>query len=130
MHNAAQTYARTAQTTRSGKDLEAFVLKKAALRLQMVRDDFERNRSQLDDALSNNRKLWVYLVSAVTEASSPLPLEIRNNIVNLGLFIFNRTIELTTDPRPEALDVLISINRNIAEGLEGSPAAAPTPQAA
>ncbi|MGL5115850.1 MAG: flagellar biosynthesis regulator FlaF, partial [Beijerinckiaceae bacterium] len=41
MTNPAQAYARTAQQTLQGRDLEAHVLLKSAARLQGIRDNFE-----------------------------------------------------------------------------------------
>ncbi|MGY6568624.1 MAG: flagellar biosynthesis regulator FlaF, partial [Salinarimonas sp.] len=43
------------------------------------------------------------------------------NIGNLGIFIFKRTVELTIEPKPEGLAALININRQIAEGLRMKP---------
>jgi flagellar protein FlaF len=121
MSYAAQAYAKTAQTALTPRDLEAHVLLKAAAKLQAIRDGWPEREPELDEALTNNRKLWTVLVSAVTSEESQVPLEIKQNIVNLGLFIFNHTIALMalTTPDPGKLDVLININRQIAAGLRG-----------
>ncbi len=50
---------------------------------------------------------------------SPLPREIRQNIINLGLFIFKHSFALMIDTDPAKLQVLININREIAAGLRG-----------
>ena len=47
----------------------------------------------------------------------PQPKEVRANIINLGLFIFKRTMDIMIEPKPESLNVLIDINMNIAKGL-------------
>jgi flagellar protein FlaF len=135
MHYAANAYSKVAQATQSPKELEAHVLMKAATRLQGIRDDWEGRAQELDDALTYNRKLWTVLVSSVTRPENPLPSGIKQNIANLGLFIFNHTLSLMTDAKPERLGILISINRDIAAGLRGmaapQDAAAPqTPAAA
>lgn len=119
MNNPAQAYARTAQQTLQGRDLEAHVLLKAAARLQTIRDNWETRRADLDDALLANRKIWTIFVTNMSADDCPLPAQIRSNIVNLGMYVFNRTIQLSIDPTREQLSVLIDINRNVAAGLRG-----------
>lgn len=117
MHQAANAYARVAQAAQSPRELEASILMKAATRLQAIRENWDARRGELDDALLYNRKLWTILVSSVTREDNPLPVPIKQNIANLGLFIFNRTIDLGFSPEPQKLAILVSINREIAAGL-------------
>jgi flagellar biosynthesis activator protein FlaF len=97
---------------------------KAATRLQAIREDWDGRRAELDDALTFNRKLWTILVTSATEAENPLPPAIKTNIANLGMFVFERTVTLMLEPAPEKLSALVNINREIAAGLRGKPAAA------
>jgi flagellar protein FlaF len=124
MYQAASVYARNAQVAQSPRELEANLLIKAASRLQNIQDDWAIRAPELDDALTYNRKLWTILATAVTESTNPLPREIKQNIANLALFIFNRTVDLMIDPKPERLTVLVNINRQIAMGLRTRPEAA------
>jgi flagellar protein FlaF len=55
----------------------------------------------------------------LTQADNPLPEEIRQNILSLSVFVDRRIFEVMAYPAPEKLDILISINRNIAAGLRG-----------
>jgi flagellar biosynthesis activator protein FlaF len=71
--------------------------------------------------LRYNRRLWVILVSAVTSSDNPLPVQVRQNVANLGLFVFNETVELTAQPDLVKLESLIDINRQIAAGLLSQP---------
>ncbi len=121
MQQAASAYARVAQATQSPRELEASVLMKAATRLQMIRDDWNGRRAELDEALTFNRKLWTILVASATDADNPLPQAIKNNIANLAMFVFERTITLMLEPGPEKLAALVSINREIAAGLRAKP---------
>lgn len=129
MHQAAQAYSKTAQATVSPRELEASLLIKAAMRLQMVKDNWSEQTNVLYDALYYNRKLWTVLVTSVTREDNPLPNMIKQNIANLGMFIFDRTIDIQMRPEPFKLDILITINRELAAGLSanhaqgGSPAA-------
>ena len=121
MQQAANAYARVAQATQSPRELEAAVLLKAASRLQALRDDWQGRRSDLDEALTYNRKLWTILVTSVTDADNPLPVAIKNNIANLAIFVFERTITVMTEPGPDKLGALVTINREIAAGLRAQP---------
>src|ERR671917_1263532 len=105
MQHAASAYARVAKATQSPRELEASVLLKAASRLQAVRDDWNGRRGELDDALTFNRKLWTILVTSATDAENPLPLGVKNNIANLALFVFNRTLTIASEPAADKLAV-------------------------
>lgn len=119
MRHALQAYGKVAKDTASPRELEADLLLRAASRLQAVQDQWESGRSDLDEALLYNRKLWSIFMSTVTRDDNPLPPEIRQNIANLGLFIMKQTVSLIAEPRREKLGSLITINREIAAGLLG-----------
>jgi flagellar protein FlaF len=100
------------------------LLLQAAARLQSVRDtwgdDFSSAvKARLDDALLYNRKLWSVFMSEMADVNHPMPRELRQNVANIGLFVLNHTVSVMSDPRPEQLGSLISINREIAAGLLG-----------
>ncbi|PTW61788.1 flagellar protein FlaF [Breoghania corrubedonensis] len=121
MYNqATAAYQKMSQTGVNPRDLEATLLMKAAGKLQNVVDHWDEvSRSELSEQLTYNRRLWTFLLAAVSEADNPLPEAIKLNITNLGVFIMNRTLEVMYKPDPQRLLSLISINRNIAEGLRG-----------
>jgi flagellar biosynthesis activator protein FlaF len=122
MQSAAQAYSKVATQTSSPRELEADLLLKAAAQLQAVVDKWDGNKgSQYHDALTYNRRLWVILFSAVSSADNPLPVATRQNVANLGLFIFNETVELTTQANRERVAALVDINRQVAAGLLGRP---------
>lgn len=102
--------------------MEADLLLGAASRLQTIRDSWESNKHHLNAALLHNRKLWTIFLTDVTGGNSPLPVEIRQNVANLGVFVINHTLATAREPHPDQLDVLININRQIAAGLRGMPA--------
>lgn len=119
-NSAAQLYAHTAQKTSSPRDLEADLLIKAAAKLQRVCDDWPNRSPELDAALLYNRRLWTIFVTSATRPENPLPSQIKQNIANLSLFIFDRTISIQTNPKREMVPALISINREVAAGLRGA----------
>jgi flagellar protein FlaF len=119
MQNAALAYSAVAKQIVNPRELEADLLLKAASRLQAVHDSWDRRRPELDDALLYNRKLWSIFLTSVTSSDHPLPVAIRQNVANLGLFVMNQTVSMMTNPQRESLGSLISINRELAAGLLG-----------
>jgi flagellar protein FlaF len=117
MQNAAQAYSSIAKKTGNPRELEADLLLEAAARLQAVRDGWDSRRSELDAALVNNRRLWSIFVTSATSTDNPLPANVRQNIANLGLFVFKQTMTVLIDPKPDNLVSLININRELAAGL-------------
>jgi flagellar protein FlaF len=122
MHSAASAYKKVAKQTANGRELEADLLLKAASRLQAIHDAWDRNKADLADALLYNRKLWAIFLTDVTGPDHPLPAAIRQNVANLGIFVMKQTLSATADPKPEHLDSLININRQLAAGLRGQAA--------
>jgi flagellar protein FlaF len=109
MHEAHKAYAAVARETASPRELEASLLLKAAAKLQSVYEGW--------DALTYNRRLWVIFLDAVYSDDNPLPIPVRQNIANLGVFVMNETVSLMIDPQPANLMSLININRGLAAGL-------------
>ncbi len=87
--------------------------------MQAVIDSWDQNRSDLDGALLYNRRLWTVFLSSAMSADNPLPLEIRQNVANLGMFIMNQTVAISANPRVEVVSSFVNINRELAAGLRG-----------
>jgi len=101
--------------------LEGKVLLKASSRLEDIARRLETGEKikslEIAEVLDYNQKLWQLFVEDARNPDHPLPLDIKNNIATLALFIFKRTLELRIDPKPEKFQAVIEINRNIAAGL-------------
>ena len=119
MHSGAQAYSNTLRTAVTPRDREAMLLTKSAFQLQQVKDNWDDHAQTLRPALTYNRKLWTILATSIAREENELPIEIKNNIGSLGVFIFKQTLELESRPAPEMLTTLISINRELAAGLHG-----------
>jgi flagellar biosynthesis activator protein FlaF len=119
MQSAAQAYGKIAKQIADPRELEANLLLKAASRLQAIHDSWEGDKPELSDALLYNRKLWSIFLTSVTSQENPLPVGIRQNVANLGLFVMNQTTSMLSNPRRESLGSLININRELAAGLLG-----------
>jgi flagellar protein FlaF len=120
MSTGAQAYARTVQASAPAREIEAQALLKAAKQLQDVQANWaEVDQQRIDAALRFNRQLWAIFLSAASNDENPQPLEIRQQIANIGVFVMNQTVEIQLAPEPTKLSSLIEINRNIAAGLSG-----------
>jgi flagellar protein FlaF len=116
-HHATQAYKKVANETSSTRELEANLLLRSAARIQSIRDGWDGHKAELSDALLFNRRLWTIFLDSLLRDDNPLPAEIRRNVVSLGVFVINRTIKLAGEPKPEGLNTLININRELAAGL-------------
>ena len=119
MSYAAQAYARTSQTTATPREIEAQALLKAARQLRDVQANWKGPDKNMHNALLFNRRLWSIFISAAETNDNPQPMEVRQNIANIGVFVMKQTIEMQMDPDPAKLKPLIDINCNIAAGLSG-----------
>jgi flagellar protein FlaF len=119
MTNAAQAYARTSHTTSAPREIEAQALLKAARQLQEVQNNWAGPGQAMESALLFNRRLWSIFMSAATADENPQPIEVRQNIANIGVFVMKQTIDMQINPDPAKLKSLIDINCNLAAGLAG-----------
>lgn len=119
MSQATQAYGKVANQIASPREMEADKLLFAAFQLQSIREGWKDKQADLEAALLNNRKLWSVLMTSVTRPENPLPKALRENVANIGIFVFNQTLTTMRDPRPEHLAPLININRELASGLLG-----------
>ena len=112
-----QRYSNNEVNSLNQVELETRALIKSASALNAIKENWDSRIGELTDALERNRKLWTIIVSAMQESDCMQPQSVRSNIINLGLFIFKRTLDIMIEPKPESLNVLIDINMNIAKGL-------------
>jgi flagellar protein FlaF len=119
MSNAAQAYARVSQASSHPREIEAQALLKAAKQLRDVQTNWQGPDENLKKALLFNRRLWSIFMSAAESNENPQPLEIRQNIANIGVFVMKQTVEMQIAPHPAKLKPLIDINCNLAAGLAG-----------
>ena len=120
-NQAASAYQKTGQRTTNPRDLEANLLSRSASNLQRMRDDwYSIPRLELANAIQFNRRLWTVFMTSVTREDSPLPIDVRQNVANLGIFVMKQSLSLQAEPVASKLDVLININRQLAAGLRAN----------
>jgi flagellar protein FlaF len=71
----------------------------------------------LEEAIKYNQKVWSFFQSELSMPDNPMPKNLREDILNLSLFIDKRLFEVMACPDPQKLTIAININLNLAAGL-------------
>jgi flagellar protein FlaF len=106
-----------------GRDIEAAVLTKAALKLKACQSNWDAadRFSKLDSALKFNQRVWTIFQAELSKKENPLPNTLKVDLLRLSAFIDKRIFEIMAYPSPEKLTILINMNNNIAAGLRTRP---------
>lgn len=75
------------------------------------------DREQMLNAARLNWRLWTILQAELLNPQSPVPADVRDNVLSLARFIDGRMLDFIAEPKPAKLDPLIAINRELAAGL-------------
>lgn len=124
--NSLKTYNEMQKESLSGRELEASVLTRAGLMLKNVQENWsapDRNEKLLE-AIKFNQKVWSLFQAELSDPENPLPPNLKQDILNLSLFIDKRLFEVLAFPEAEKLTIVFDINFNIAAGLRMNPEAA------
>jgi len=124
---ALKAYNSVNKSTMSGRDVEADVLTKAALKLKNCQEHWTANDrdARLKAALNYNQRIWTIFQAELEKPENPLPDALKVDLLRLSVFIDRRTMEMIAYPAPEKLTILININHNIAAGLRSRPKSVP-----
>jgi flagellar protein FlaF len=116
---SVNAYTAVQKESLSGRELEASVLSRAGLMLKSVKDNWDASdRDQkLFEAIKFNQKVWSFFQAELSDPENPLPKNLREDILNLSIFIDKRLFEVLAFPDPEKLAIVIDIDFNIAAGL-------------
>lgn len=117
--NSVNAYTTIQKENLSGRELEASVLARAGLMLKSVKDNWggPGHEQKLLEAVKFNQKVWSFFQAELSDPENPLPENLREDILNLSVFIDKRLFEFMAFPDPEKLAIVIDINFNIAAGL-------------
>ena len=126
LQSPLEAYQHVEKVTGSGREIEAAVLTKAAMKLKECQRNWDADdrEDKLEEALKFNQKVWSIFQSELTNENHPMPTELRRNLLRLGGYIDRRIFETMANPTPEKLDMVIKINCNLAAGLRSSTAPA------
>jgi flagellar protein FlaF len=107
----------------SGRELEASVLTRAGLMLKAVQENWQGpdREQKLMEAVKFNQKVWSFFQAELSDPENPLPKNLREDILNLSLFIDKRLFEVMANPDKDKLQIVIDIDFNIAAGLRSTP---------
>ncbi len=121
--HSLKTYESVGKATQSGREIEAAVLTKAAIKLKECQDNWNApdRDLKLDEALKYNQRIWSIFQSELSRDDHEMPKKLRLDILRLAAFIDKRIFETMAFPSPEKLNIVININNNLAAGLRGSP---------
>jgi len=124
--NSLKSYNEMQKESLSGRELEASVLTRAGVMLKNVQENWndpDRN-DKLLEAIKFNQKVWSLFQAELSDPENPLPSSLKQDIINLSLFIDKRLFEVLAYPEAEKLTIVADINFNIAAGLRMQPEAA------
>ncbi len=107
----------------SPREIESWALMKSARDLDLTSRGSDDGAYR--EALRRNLLLWTIIQTDVASDASPLPTELKANILRLSLVVDKRTFAALGDLDRAKATLLIEINRNIALGLMGRPEGAP-----
>jgi flagellar protein FlaF len=116
---AITSYTSMQKEALSGRELEASVLTRAGLMLKQVQENWsapERGEKLLE-AIKFNQKVWSFFQAELSDPENPLPVKLREDILNLSIFVDKRLFEVLANPDKEKLNIVVDIDFNIAAGL-------------
>ncbi len=119
-------YKNTPDASADPRQIEGWALMEVAVRMKAAQREPVDPNTVLE-VTRLNRRLWTIIQANLVEPDCTVPQETRTALLTLTRFIDTHAMGIIADPQPEKLDVLISINREIAGGLLTPP---PAPAAA
>ena len=118
-NNQINAYTNMQKENLSGRELEASVLSRAGIMLKQVQENWDApdREQKLLEAIKFNQKVWSFFQAELSDPENPLPKNLREDILNLSIFIDKRLFEVMAFPDPDKLSMVIDIDFNIAAGL-------------
>lgn len=117
---AARSYEHRRAKGGNPRETEGRALLESARRMSEAQNKPE-DKKGLGAVARLNWRLWTIIQSELCAPECALPPELRTNMLNLSNFIDKRMVGFLANPAPEKLDILITINRQIASGLLAAP---------
>lgn len=101
---------------KDSKKVDAWMMTEAAKRLNDIQSN-PKDKEAFRTALRINWRMWTIIQAELTEENCPLPHEIRQNLLTLSNFVDKQTLLALGSLKAKDLEILISINKEIAAGL-------------
>lgn len=126
--NLNQTGYSSVPQSSSPRMTEAWALVEAARRIAVSLEEAEgrdmgdpKVKAALREPLRLNWRLWTIFQAELLREDSPIPDDIRINMLTLCNYVDKHTVKCLAEPTAENISGLIDINRNIASGLMETP---------
>ncbi len=119
MKNPYKAGVKHSLTASSPQQVEAWALIELAGRLDRAAKSGDKD--QLLEAMRLNWRVWTIFHGELANPEHTVPLSVRENMLSLCRYVDKRSIEIIRNPKPELVEVLITINRHIGNGLLGNP---------
>ena len=117
MKNPYQAAMKNSLSTSSAQEVEAWALIELAGRLDRAAKSGDKE--QLLETMRLNWRVWTIFHAELANPDHAMKNDVRENMLSLCRYVDKRCVEIIRDPRPELLEVLITINRHIGNGLLG-----------
>jgi flagellar protein FlaF len=103
----------------SGRQIEISILELASskLRSQLPTSGELSWSHDLNDAMKFNQKVWDVFSADWMNPESSLSIELRQNLLSIAIFVKKKTFALQANPKLDGLQLLVSLNGNIIDGL-------------
>ena len=102
------------------REIEARALLRCANQLDAASKG-DGDQAAYKEAVQLNQRLWTIFQVALCDPGNPLPVELKNILLNLSCYVDKVSFRALADYQPQLLAVLVDINRNIAAGLSKKP---------
>ena len=113
---AMNSYQRAQSSVMTPLQIEIMAFKRAAAKLKLAEKNM-KDFSGYVKALQFNQRLWTAIQIRLTDQECQIPELLRTKILNLSLYVDNRTLDAIIHPSASHLSSLISIDLSLADGL-------------
>lgn len=97
------------------RETEAWALTETARRIAEAQR--RNDEAAFLDAVRLNWRLWTIFQAEIAGDDSPLPQELRQNMLSLCNFVDKATVDIIAEPAMDKATILITVNRHLAAGL-------------
>ncbi|WP_321391746.1 flagellar biosynthesis regulator FlaF [Emcibacter sp.] len=109
-----EAYQKTQQATEAPSQTEYRIFAEVT-RALIDAKDLPKTDKRLHDALYRNRRLWSTLATDCAVEGNKLPDMLRGQIISLSIWVGKYSSQVARGE--DSIDVLVSVNRNIMDGL-------------
>lgn len=112
----ANAYFQAQKSAATPRTAEAIAFTRAAVALDQAKS-LTQDYEAYSKAVTSNQKLWTVMQVDLLEETNHLDESLKQELLNLSIFVDQQTLKALTNPQAEYLDALIEINKKIAGGL-------------